>query len=131
MNNNLEGDYVMELLVRSAKQRIKQLGPNHSSEAVNRIGQVAMFCNETRKRIDKQCGIGLSSGKHAQLDKSKDIQKIVGRLLETKVFVKVPGRSHDHFKMKSTDIFGNLDVKKLHAFINEKKRLYRSGKFAF
>lgn len=37
--HNLDGDYVMALLNRYAKSRIKLLGPNHNETCVERIGK--------------------------------------------------------------------------------------------
>ena len=130
-NKNLEGDYVMELLVRSAKKRIKRLGPNHSASTVNMIGQVASYFHEVTRQFQNRIGVAPASRKHTVTDNSQDLHKMIHRLNECNIFERVPKRNHVSYSLKSTQLFGTCDAKKIHKFLMDKKTLYSRGKFAF
>ena len=130
-DRNLEGDYVMELLVRTAKKRIKRLGPNHKPSTVNKIGQTGNFCHDVGRSMEKQVGVACISRSHTVTDNSKDFEKILDCLRKADVFKIIADRQYQHYKVESTNFLEKVNVKKLHAFLKEKKKIYSSGKFAF
>lgn len=73
--NNLDGDYVMELLNKYAKQRVKLLGPNHSSEVLERIGKTMMATKTIEENLHSQLKLAPVSGFHPaqNLDKIENL----------------------------------------------------------
>lgn len=51
-HKNLDGDYVMELMNKYAKGRVKLLGPNKTPEVVDRIGKTMMFCHNVNEKLE-------------------------------------------------------------------------------
>lgn len=49
-DKNLDGDYVMELMNKYAKGRVKLLGPTQTPEEVDRIGKTMMFCHNVNEK---------------------------------------------------------------------------------
>ncbi len=48
---HLDGDYVMELLNKLAKGRIKGLGPNHNANSVDMISKTLMFAHDVEMQL--------------------------------------------------------------------------------
>lgn len=129
--NNLDGDYVMELLNRYAKSRVKLLGPNQSSEVINRIGKTMMTCHNIQEKLENSLNVSPSSGFHKKQDLERDRASIIKHLKEGKVFSNILGRCHHSFQKEKTDLFADVDIKEFHAYIHEKKKLYSNKKIAF
>lgn len=129
--HNLDGDYVMELLNRYAKSRIKLLGPNHNETCVERIGKTMMFCHEIQDKLEQQISVAPLSRKHTPQSLHHDRNTIIQQLKNSCVFQLIPGRSHQTFSMENVDIFSNVDVQEVHKWLNQKKREYSFGKNAF
>lgn len=129
--HNLDGDYVMELLNRYAKSRIKLLGPNHSEESVDRVGKTMMFCHNIQEKLEEQIKVAPLSRKHTPQSLSKDRIKVINQLCQAQVFNLTPGRTHETFTMENVDIFSNVNVFELHTWMNAKKKDYSVGKYAF
>ncbi|XP_062610556.1 uncharacterized protein LOC134272329 [Saccostrea cucullata] len=129
--HNLEGDYVMELLNRYAKSRIKLLGPNHTESCVERIGKTMMFCHDIQDKLEKQINVAPLSREHTPQSLQRDRNTIIQQLINSRVFQVIPGRSHETFTMENVDILSNVNVHELHKWITEKKREYSFGKYAF
>ena len=110
---NLDGDYVMELLNKYAKSRIKQLGPNHSPEVVDTIGKTMIFCHDINVTLEKQFGVAAVSRKHQRQNLVSDRNRIICQLKERNVFQFLPDRSHNHFQNESSDLFGDIDAQDL------------------
>ncbi|XP_070551390.1 uncharacterized protein [Ptychodera flava] len=130
--NNLDGDYVMELLNRLAKKRIKTLGPNHTAQAVMMIGKTLMCTNDIEKHMLREMNLAPESRAHTKQSVSTDLGKMFDELKNrSKVLNFIPGRSHGHFDNFSNDIFSDIDAHLLHKWINGKKIEYSGGKWAF
>lgn len=130
--HNLDGDYVMELLNRLAKTRIKSLGPNHTPKVVDRIGKTVMFCSQLEQHMTVELDIPPTSRKHTSADLANDRRIILDELrFRSHVFQYLPGRNHVHFPEFPTDIFSTVNVPRLHKWLCDKKVEYRGGKSAF
>ncbi|XP_061165566.1 uncharacterized protein LOC133174462 [Saccostrea echinata] len=128
---NLDGDYVMELLNKYAKSRVKLVNQNHSPELVKRIGKTMMFCHDVNHHLEKQIqGVPISR-KHVSQDSTSDLQKVVRELQNADVFTFTPNRYHASFQHEKSDIFNDFDVKEFHKWITVKKKEYAVGKKAF
>ena len=128
---NLDGDYVMELLNKYAKGRVKLVGPNHSAELVMRIGKTIMYCHDIQVRLERQVRAECLSRDHSTQDTHNNLLKLVGELSEAEVFKKVPGRSHPSFQNEPSDIFSDIDVVEFHKWLQRKKIEYANNKLAF
>lgn len=51
---NPDGDYVMEVLNKYAKSRVKLVNQNHTPELVKRIGKTMMFCHNINHYLEKE-----------------------------------------------------------------------------
>ncbi|CAC5406573.1 unnamed protein product [Mytilus coruscus] len=118
---NLDGDYVMELLNRYAKSRVKLLGPNHSPEIVDRIGKTMMVCHRIQENLEKSLKIPPSSSSHSKQTLDKDRLSIIKQLKDGQVFKSIPGRFHPAFLNENSDLFSGINVKEFHKYIHEKK----------
>lgn len=67
-DKNLDGDYVMELMNKYAKGRVKVLGPNQTPEVVDRIGKTMMFCHNVKEKLEREIGVHPVGNTHAQMD---------------------------------------------------------------
>lgn len=130
--NNLDGDYVMELLNKLAKSKIRGLGPNHTPEMVMRVGRTLMFCHDVTKQLEKQIGVSPFGRKHTDQDQARDRNIMIEELhTRVRVFQKQPGRQHPTFGVQPVDIFADCKVAELHAWLNAKRVEYGNGKWAF
>lgn len=129
-DKNLDGDYVMELLNKYAKGRVKLLGPNQTPEVVDRIGKTMMFCHNVNEKLEREIGVHPGGTAHAQRDKTQDIRAVVNQLKNADVFSVISGRRHNSFN-EQFDMFHNVDSQVLHKWLNDKKLEYSNGKYAF
>ncbi|KAK3098063.1 hypothetical protein FSP39_015784 [Pinctada imbricata] len=131
VGKNLDGDYVMELLNKYAKSRVKLIGPNHTPDAVLRIGKTMMFCHDVSRNLENEIGAAPVSRDHKAQDVTSDMQKTVSELLKAKVFHHIPGRNHTSFPNEPSDIFRQFDVAAFHQWLATKKSEYARNKRAF
>ena len=128
---NLDGDYVMELLNKYAKSRVRLVGPNHSSELVMRIGKTMMFCHDVQVQLERQVKTDFLSRDHTSQNVQGDLMKIIGELQKAQVFKNQPGRSHPSFEEEPMDIFSPVDPENIQKWLQEKKEEYANNKLAF
>lgn len=128
---NLDGDYVMELLNKYAKSRIKLIGSDHTPEIVKRIGKTMMFCHDVNQNLEMQVGAKPISRHHQSQDTKKDLLMLVCELQKAEVFKVIPGRSHHTFRDESSDIFNDFDVNQFHKLLRTKINEYSHTKLAF
>jgi hypothetical protein len=127
---NLDGDYVMELLNKYAKSRVKLLGPNHSSETVMRIGKTMMFSHEVTHNLENEVKAAPVSRDHKFQDKKADLLKLVGILKNARVFCNVAGRTYNSFN-ETKDLFFNFQVGEFQKWLSEKKKEYQYNKHGY
>ena len=128
---NLDGDYVIELMNKYAKSRVKLIGPNHSPETVMRIGKTMMFCHDVTRHLECEIGADPMSRQHIAQDTTGDLTKIVLELRKANVFNRIPGRAHGTFLNEPSDIFCKINVADFHKWMNAKKKEYAGNKLAF
>lgn len=118
-DKNLDGDYVMELMNKYAKGRVKLLGPTQTPEEVDRIGKTMMFCHNVNEKLEREIGVHPGGNTHAQMDKRQDIRAIVNQLKNADVFSVISGRRHDSFD-EQFDMFHNINLQGLHKWLLKK-----------
>jgi hypothetical protein len=128
---NLDGDYVMELLNKYAKSRVKLIGPNHSPQTVLRIGKTMMFCHNISRNLEQEVGAAAVSRDHTAQDVTSDLEKLVSELQKATVFRRIPRRAHISFPNEPSDIFSQFDVVDFHRWMSSKKKEYAGNKRAF
>ncbi|CAC5391207.1 unnamed protein product [Mytilus coruscus] len=116
---------------RYAKSRVKLLGPNQSSEVINRIGKTMMTCHNIQEKLENSLNVSLSSGFHKKQDLERDRASIIKHLKEGKVFSNILGRCHHSFQKEKSDLFGDINIREFHAYIHDKKKVYSNKKLAF
>ena len=130
--NNLDGDYVMELLNNKAKQKIKQLGPNHTPEMVMQIGKTLNFCHDVAKNVEYQMNVAPISREKTIQSLNHDRMLVLEELVDNAhVFTYTPGREHPSFPEHPVDIFADVKVEDIHKWLHAKKADYAGRKKAF
>ena len=95
---SLDGDYVMELMNKYAKSRVKLVGPTHSPELIMRIGKTMMFCHDVQVQLERQVKADFLSRDHTSQNVHDDLLNVVGELQKTEVFKRIPRRNHPSFE---------------------------------
>ena len=134
--HNLDGDYVMELLNRYAKSRMRLFGPKLSADCVDRIGKTMMplysrNIHYIQEKLEHQIKVAPSSRFHKDQNLTKDRDEILNKLRAARVLKYLPGRVHQKFPFKNVDIFSNIDVREIHKLIKGKNSEYHMQKLSF
>lgn len=134
---NLSGgegkNLVIELYNRIAKQRIANLGPNHTADAVMRIGRTVSSTNDLEKHMCIQTNTALEArnSKATSNKDSKDFEKIIIELKEAKVFEDIQNRTGRTCNLEVCTILRNFKPDLLLTFIEENKIKFAQSKAAF
>lgn len=104
------------------KGAVKNLGPNVTDKAVERISHSENGTTEMSGVVDQDIKRIRSSGQHTSSSTERDLDELVKRALETDVFTFSPNRRYQHFTNFERDPFKNLDMTKLYSWINQHKR---------
>ena len=124
---NLDGDYVIELHNRLAKDRIKSLGPNHIPENVNKIGKTVQILNDIEKHLCSQTKSALISQKHTKIKDTADFSIVLQELCQNNIFIAQNDRV-SYFGLTGGNMFVDFNKETFRTFINENKEKYSQGK---
>ena len=101
------------------KEGIKNVGPNISEKAVQRISNSESGTRSMLDGVDGSISRSRGSGQHTSSSTEKDLDELIKYAVQTGVFARKPFRRYDHFKNFERDPFKNLD---LSSWINQHKR---------
>ena len=104
------------------KQGIKNLGPNVTEKAVQRLSYSENSTSMIMRNLDDNIKRLLRSGRHSSASLEKDLHELVKRAIESKIFTKQEGRSYKEFRSFPRDRLSNLDVSCLYKWINKHKK---------
>ena len=126
--NNIPHDLEVKHSNLVNKGAIRNLGPNVTDKAVERISLSENETTEMSGVVDQDIKRIHSSGQHASSSTERDLDELVKRALGTGVFTFSPNRRYRHSTNFERDPFKNLDMTKLYSWINQHKRNIRGNK---
>lgn len=120
--NNISSNLEVEHSNCYVKGSCKNLGPNLTEKAVQRIcnsesGSRAMFDN-----MDQTINRFRKSGRHTSSSLKNDIEELLKRITQIDVFTEHPGRSYHCFADFERDPFKSVDMSSLYKWINQRKK---------
>ena len=104
------------------KQGIRNLGPNVTENAVQRISFARSPTASILGNLDDSIKRQLPSGKHSHGSLQRDLNELIKRAFEFKIFSEVEGHSYKIFNSFQRDRLANLDVSSLHQWIKKHKK---------
>ena len=104
------------------KQGIRNLGPNVTENAVQRISYARSPTASILGNLDDSIKRQLPSGKHSHGSLERDLNELIKRAFEFKIFSEVDARSYKIFNGFQRDRLANLDVSSLHQWIKKHKK---------
>ena len=120
--NNIPHDLEVEHSNRFSKEGIKNVGPNISEKAVQRISNSESGTRSMLDGVDGSISRSHGSGQHTRSSTEKDLDELIKHAVQTEVFARKPFRQYDHFKNFERDPFKNIDLSALYSWINQHKR---------
>ena len=116
---NVAMDLDMEHSNRFLKQAIKNLGPNVTENAVDRICRAEAATRMLTATIDQEIEKVSRSGRHTRSSTERDLQELVNRAGSTNVFTKQEARHYNHFVNFERNRLANLDFSSVFKWIND------------
>lgn len=104
------------------KQGIRNLGPNVTENAVQRLSHAERPTASILANLDDSIKRLLRSGKHSTANLERDLNELVKRAVEFNIFTELEGRSYKQFCSFKRDRLANLDASSLHHWINKHKK---------
>lgn len=123
--NNLDGDYVMELQNRIAKDRIKLLGPNHKPDTVDKIGKTVKVLNDLEKHLCAQTLTAPIARNRTYCSDQPDFLIVLQELCQHDIF-KADNRQ-SKFGDSSGNLFADFNMSTFVTFIRDNIDKYSSG----
>ena len=103
------------------------LGVNVTESAVTRIAKTERPAREVFGKIDKGLQRPVRSGKHTARFPVKDMEDVVKRLVDNRVFKYQEGRVYKHFTNFQRDPLKDLDISKVYMWITDHKKKLSLG----
>ena len=115
------------IILSSIKQGIVHLDVNVTESAVTRIAKAEKPAREVFGKIDKSLQRPVRSGKHTARFPVKDMEDVVKRLVDNRVFKYQEGRVYKHFTNFQRDPLKDLDISKVYMWITDHKKKLSLG----
>ena len=106
----------------SIKQGIRNLGPNVTENAVQRLSYAESPTASILGNLDDSIKRLSRSGKHSTGGLEKDLHELIKRAIEFQIFTELEGRSYKQFNNFQRDWLANLSASGLHQWINKHKK---------
>lgn len=126
---NVPLDLHLEHDNRMVKEAIKKLSGNITEKSVNRIVKAQAIAREMLHSFDRTMHVIRRSGKHFKSSDEKDFKKILSNLVKEEALSRKEGRHYTHFRTCKSSILDELDVHKMHQWINEHKKKISGGQY--
>ena len=104
------------------KQGIRNLGPNVTENAVQRLSHAESPTASILTNLDDSIKRLLRSGKHSTGSLERDLNELVKRAVEFNIFTELEGRTYKQFSSFRRDRLADLDASSLHKWINKHKK---------
>lgn len=124
--HNIPVDLHNEQLNKALKQAVTGLGPNITQETILQCGKSLDGLLKVAKSFDQQHGLHPESLEHSAPRLAKDEKLIMDELARSRVFEYIPGREHRSFRGIKPNAAQKVDLKKITAWIQEKKHILQS-----
>ena len=124
---NISLDLNVEHSNNYIKQAVKNVRPNLSDKAVNRICYAEKGVKSLLAQIDESIETISGSGEHACCSVQQDLDGLLKRAVNPYVFLEDKDRKYMHYKNFERDPFTNLDHSKLYKWINMHKNNIHAG----
>ena len=121
IGQNIPLDLDMEHSNRFLKQAIKNLGPNVTEKAVQRICHAEKDTRKLLKKLDDSLQRVPDSGRHTHSATEKDLD-LITRAVDTDIFTRCNSRPYNHFKEFERDHLKDLDMSGMYKWINTHKK---------
>ena len=119
---NIPSDEDTEHSNNHTKQGIRNLGPNVTEIAVQRLSHAESPTASMLGNLDDSIKQLLRSGKHSTGSLERDLNELIKRAVEFNIFTENEGRSYKQFSSFQRDRLANLDASSLHQWINKHKK---------
>lgn len=119
---NIPSDEDTEHSNNHTKQGIRNLGPNVTEKAVQRLSHAESPTASILGHLDDSIKRLLRSGKHSTGSLERDLNELIKREVEFNIFTESEGRSYKQFSSFQRDRLANLDASSLHQWINKHKK---------
>jgi L1 cell adhesion molecule like protein len=116
---NISCDLHMEHLNRLVKVAIEGLGANKSEKAIRRASKALKVASEVTDSYDQEAKVPETSGKHADVSFTGDIEKVVEQLVECDTFNPSTCSTHASFSHLRTNLITTLDEDKVKDWMAE------------
>lgn len=122
IGRNVPLDLDMEHSNRFIKQAIKNLGPNVTEKAVERICHAERDMRKLMKRLDDSLQRVTDSGRHTRSDTERDLDTLITRAVITDIYTRNDSRPYSNFKEFERDHLKDLDMSSMYKWINGHKK---------
>lgn len=127
--NNIAHDLEVEHSNLYNKTGIKNLGPNVTEKAVQRISFAESATVSMASNIDQSINRLRGSGQHTSSSTERDLDELIKRAAQMQVFVVEPCRQYQHFRSFERDPFKNLSMSNTYNWISQHiKNVLRGNK---
>ena len=127
--NNIAHDLEVEHSNLYNKTSIKNLGPNVTEKAVQRISFAESATVSMASNIDQSINRLRGSGQHTSSSTERDLDELIKRAAQMQVFVVEPCRQYQHFRSFERDPFKNLSMSNTYNWISQHiKNVLRGNK---
>ncbi|KAK3744046.1 hypothetical protein QZH41_011928 [Actinostola sp. cb2023] len=120
-DTNIPLDLDVEHSNRFIKEAIKNLGPNVTEKAVQRICHAESSTSLIINNIDHSLHRVVGSGRHTSSSTERDLHVLVNRAVSTDVFFIHPNRNYNHYSNFERNPFKNLDMSAMYTWMNKHK----------
>lgn len=118
--HNISCDLHNEHLNRAVKVAIEGLGANKSKKGITRAAKAIGVLSKVMDSFDEAVSVSVPGNKHAKKSMDKDIEIIVGQLMECEVFNSKTQSSHSSFRQLKTNLIKTLNEKVLKEWMVER-----------
>ena len=111
------------------KQGIRNLGPNLTEGAVQRLSRAEKSSRSILGKLDETIKRSTKSGQHSQGSTARDLDELVKRAVQFDIFSETEGRTYKHFHDFQRDRLDsdNLKASSVYQWINKHKRYITWG----
>lgn len=106
----------------SLKQGIRNLGPNVTEKAVQRLSYAESPTASVLANLDDSIKRQSRSGKHTTGSLEGDLNHLIKRAVEFNIFTELEGRSYKKYSNFQRDRLAKLEASSLHQWINNHKK---------
>ena len=126
LGGNVSLDLKKEQLHKVLKTIWRALGPNLNQTSASRVAEALENLERLLQSIDGDCSLQERKGYRSKGDNTEAVMQVMSDLMAIKAFKYTPGRDGQPSFPNFPSSFVNLDYRDLHAWMAEKKNLWKS-----